>query len=888
LSVLDKIFGPSESKTLSRYKDKVKKINDLEEEMVKKSDKELKESTDLFKKRLAKNEPLDNLLSEAFATVREASKRTIGQRHFDVQLMGGMILHEGKIAEMRTGEGKTLVATLPVYLNALTGEGVHLVTVNDFLAKFQGQWMGQVYHSLGLSTGVIGHEQSYIYTPVAQPVSDETWKYLMPVSRKQAYNADITYGTNNEFGFDYLRDNMAQSLEQVSQRGLAYAIVDEVDSILIDEARTPLIISAPARESTSLYQQFATLVKKLKEEDYIVDEKARSAALSDSGIKKVESYLGIDNLYEVGNVANIHHCEEALKAQVLFKKDKDYVVKDGEIIIVDEFTGRLMPGRRYSEGLHQAIEAKEGVEVKRESETLATISFQNLFRLYKKLAGMTGTAITESEEFYKIYNLDVAITPTNRPMIRIDKQDKIYKTEIAKFNAVVEDVKSRHEKGQPVLVGTASINHNEQLSKLLDKAGIRHQLLNAKQHEQEAKIIAQAGRKNAVTIATNIAGRGVDIILGGTTPSSGDIANAKEDQDSQDAGLANLSHDHRTIEEWEKEHSEVLQLGGLAVIGTERHESRRIDNQLRGRAGRQGDPGESTFYVSMEDDLMRIFGGERIKNMMNRLGLPDDVPIEHNLISKSISQAQSKVEGHNFDIRKNLVEYDDVMNKHREAIYRKRRSVLEGKGRDENGEEIDLHEEILSIFNEEEEPVYRQKIERFGIEITKQIEQQIYLRVIDQLWIDHLNAIEELRTGIGLRGYGQRDPLIEYKQEAYKMFEYLLDAIDAQIIDLLLRVEISSEVNNFPPAPMPTKVIEQGALEETSSEVIKETSNSQGSAMIKPNKAINTDVSVSVRKKGQSNSQVDSSVTSSVSNKVGRNDLCPCGSGKKYKKCHGK
>jgi len=890
VGLLDKFFGPSETKTVSAYKKHVEHVQGFEDHFVKLSDDELKQLTHKLRSRLGKGEISNDLLAEAFAGVREAARRTIGQRHFDVQCIGGAVLHDGKIAEMRTGEGKTLVATLPLYLNALEGKGAHLVTVNDFLAKFQGQWMGSVFDALGMTTGIIGHEQSWVYSKEPQDNDDETWRHLIPVSRKQAYDADITYGTNNEFGFDYLRDNMVGSSQQKVQRGLHFAIVDEVDSILIDEARTPLIISAPARESTNLYQQFAQLVKRLKTDDYIMDEKDRAVNLTDGGIHKMEAWLGVANLYDPNNVTLIHHGEEALKAQVLFKRDKDYVVKDGEIVIVDEFTGRMMLGRRYSEGLHQAIEAKEGVEVKRESETLATISFQNLFRIYSKLAGMTGTAATETEEFYKIYGLEVVIIPTNKPMVRSDHQDRIYKTEEGKYNAVVKEIKERSERGQPVLVGTVSISKNEKLSKLLKLEGVKHQMLNAKHHEQEAKIIAQAGRLGAVTIATNIAGRGVDIILGGTAPEKTQNSKLKTQNkdETEEIGLKVLTHDRRTLEQWQEEHNKVVDCGGLCVVGTERHESRRIDNQLRGRAGRQGDPGESVFFVSMEDDLMRIFGGERLKRMMDKLGLPDDMPITHGLVSKSIEQAQKKVEGHNFDIRKHLVEYDDVMNKHREAIYRKRNLVLDGKGKVDD-QEVDIHDEILSLFADDEQPLYEQKVKRYGMDTMRSIEQQVYVRVIDQLWIDHLNAMDELRTGIGLRGYGQKDPLVEYKQESFRMFERLLDTIEAQAIDILVKAEIVAHPNQIQQRPM--QVIEQGAVDKASGDVMEEelqteqVQPTQSSAFLPESNNPSGGVEITVRKKG---SVIEQSLTGSAMKKVGRNDPCPCGSGKKYKKCHGK
>jgi len=682
LAFLSKMFGSNEAE-VARLRPMVEKINGVEKNFEHLTDAELQGKTGEFKKRLAQNESLDDILPEAFAVVREAAKRTIGQRHFDVQLMGGIILHQGKIAEMKTGEGKTLVATLALYLNALEGKGAHLITVNDYLARRDCAWMGPIFDKLELKVAAINHEASFLFTPQKQDVEPTTIEYanLLPISRRDAYAADITYGTNNEFGFDYLRDNMVQSREQMVQRDLNFAIVDEVDSILIDEARTPLIISAPAEESAALYRQFAELVPRLKAaEDYQVDEKMRAVTLSDEGMKKVEKILGLENVYDSRYIQLVHHLEEALIAHALYKKDRDYVVKNGEVIIVDEFTGRLMPGRRYSE-------AKEGVEVQRESDPLATISFQNLFRLYRKLAGMTGTAETEAEEFFKIYKLEVVVIPTNKKMIRENLQDQIYKSEESKLTAVALDIKKRSEKGQPILVGTISIEKSEKLSRILKRMGVKHEVLNAKHHEREAKIIAQAGRPGAVTVATNMAGRGVDIILGGAPFN-------------------------------EKEYQKVVHAGGLHVLGTERHEARRIDNHLRGRSGRQGDPGSSQFYVSMEDDLMRIFGGERMKNLMNRLNLPDDMPIEHSLISRSIESAQKKVEGHNFDIRKHLVEYDDVQNKHRQAIYLLRRKILEGKS---------VHEDILNLMEEGAKGQYLLKYQEIGQDSMNQIERMVYL-----------------------------------------------------------------------------------------------------------------------------------------------------------------
>lgn len=655
MSFLEKLFGDPNVRVVSKLEPLVERINELEPDTQKLSDDELRGKSTAFRERLGAGESLDDILPEAFAAVREAARRALGQRHFDVQLIGGMVLHRGQIAEMRTGEGKTLTATAPVYLNALSAKGVHVITVNDYLARRDAIWMGKVYHALGLTTGCINHEVAYVYDPSITN-EDPTLANLKVVPRREAYQADITYGTNNEFGFDYLRDNMVWRPEQAVQRELNFAIVDEVDSILIDEARTPLIISAPAEEAADEYYKFASIVAGLQENtDYNVDEKMRSSTYTEDGLKHLEQALGITNLYDTASFGLISHAEAALKAKALFRRDKEYVVRDGEVIIVDEFTGRLMPGRRYSEGLHQAIEAKEDVKIQRESLTLATITFQNYFRLYKKLSGMTGTALTEAEEFFKIYALEVVAIPTHRPMVRLDQADKVYKSEMGKFKAVVENIKQLHATGQPTLVGTISIEKNEILSELLNQEGIPHEVLNAKNHAREAAIIAQAGRKGAVTIATNMAGRGVDIILGGNPP---------------DEAAAEF----------------VKQAGGLFVIGTERHESRRIDNQLRGRSGRQGDPGSSQFYISLEDDLMRIFGGDRVKGLMERLGLPEDVPIENKMVSRSIESSQKKVEGHNFDIRKHLVEYDDVLNKQRESIYTRRRSIL--KAAAENPEEL--------------------------------------------------------------------------------------------------------------------------------------------------------------------------------------------------------
>jgi preprotein translocase subunit SecA len=882
MGFLSRLFGRAiGGQAHGRYQPTVDRINSLESQYQKLTDAQLRDKTKSFKERIANGESLDQILPDAFAAVREAAKRTIGQRHFDVQLSGGISLHQGKIAEMKTGEGKTLAATLPIYLNALTGKGAHLVTVNDYLARRDADWMGPIYDVLGLTVGAIGHEQSYRFERGAAPESERTAlgiENLVKCTRKEAYAADITYGTNNEFGFDYLRDNMAMDAGQMVQRGHNYAIIDEVDSILIDEARTPLIISAPAEESTALYKQFAGLVPRLKkEEDYKVDEKLRAVTLSDAGVKKMEGWINVPNLYDPSHVHLVHHLEESLKAHALFHKDKDYVVKEGEVIIVDEFTGRLMHGRRYSGGLHQAIEAKEGVEVKRESDTLATITFQNLFRMYEKLAGMTGTAKTEQDEFYKIYNLEVAEIMTNKPMIRKDDNDVVYKNLDGKFAAVVSDIKERQRKGQPVLVGTISIEKNEQLSRLLKREKIAHEVLNAKHHEKEAKAIANAGKVGAVTVATNMAGRGVDIILGGKLPEGREKSK-------------------KAMEKWQKEHDKAVSLGGLHVLGTERHESRRIDNQLRGRGGRQGDPGSSQFYVSLDDDLMRIFGGERLKGMMTRLGLPDDQPIQAGLVSRSIEQAQKKVEAHNFDLRKHLLEYDDVMNKHRTAIYQRRREILE---------KDDVHDQILGLMNDAEKKDYAKKEKEIGKEQIKRVEKFVYLRIIDTLWVEHLNTMEELREGIGLRGYGQRDPLVEYKHEAYNLYQALQGAIEDRVVDTLLKLETKA-------APVPGPALLERPIEERGADeslagggihVAEEPveAPAQPSEKPEPTPPVPSGVSVVVRKAGETKEEqpqaapepapVEHSHSYSVP-KVGRNEPCPCGvvdpkTGKtrKYKKC---
>ncbi len=789
--ILKRVLGDPQAKTIKRLRKRVAEVNKLEPKYKKLSDAKLRDQTKLLKERLAK-ESLDKILPDAFAVVRETAQRTLGQRHFDVQLIGGMVLHEGSVAEMKTGEGKTLVATLPMYLNALSGKGAHLVTVNDYLAQLGAGWMAPIYHFLGLSVGVIIPEESFIYDPSFENKEhfDERMRHLKPCSRQEAYAADITYGTNNEFGFDYLRDNMVRELDQLRQRDLHYAIVDEVDSILIDEARTPLIISAPAVTSGSAYGQFAKIARQIKiDVDCEVDEKRKAVVLTDTGVEHVEKILGIESLYATENIRTIYHLEQALRAQTLFKRDKDYVVTgEGEIVIVDEFTGRLLKGRRYNEGLHQAIEAKEGVEVQEESMTLATISFQNYFRLYEKLSGMTGTAMTESEEFHEIYKLDTVEIPSNRKLIRNDRPDRIYKSEDAKFKAIAAEVKQLHHRGQPVLMGTVSIEKNEVLSSLLKKASVPHQVLNAKNNEREAAIVAKAGQKGAVTLATNIAGRGTDIILG----------------------------------------DGVKELGGLFVLGSERHESRRIDNQLRGRSGRQGDPGVTQFFVSTDDDLMRIFGGERIASIMNRLKVDDSTPIENRMISRSLEAAQKKVEGHNFDQRKNVVQYDDVMNRHRRAIYAMRREILnqpniskriklmiedESKAlasspqltsddfEDIVKEVMPFDEKTLDrLFDSEADKfgevlktealkLYESRIKSGGSEIMHKIERDVYLQVLDNLWMQHLENMDHLREGIHWISVGQRDPLVEYRRQGQIIFDEMQASLQHDATRAILHAE---------------------------------------------------------------------------------------------------
>lgn len=875
-TIAKKIFGSQNERQLKRLQPLVESINELEPTLQSLSDDQLKAKTAEFKERMETGETLDDLLPEAFALVREASIRTLGMRHFDVQLIGGIVLHQGKIAEMKTGEGKTLAATLPVYLNALSGKGVHVVTVNDYLANRDAEWMGEIYKFLGLSVGVIVHD-----------MDDE--------DRIAAYNCDVTYGTNNEFGFDYLRDNMKFSVEDFVQRELNYAIVDEVDSILIDEARTPLIISGPTDENTDKYYKINRIIPGLKkEEHYTIDEKARSVVLTEDGVARVEKALGVTNLYDPSQIEVLHHVNQALKAHTLFTKDVDYIVKDGQVVIVDEFTGRLMPGRRYSDGLHQALEAKEGVRIENENQTLATITFQNYFRMYEKLAGMTGTADTEAMEFKKIYNLEVSVIPTNLPMIRDDCSDVIYKTETEKFEAVIEEIRDLHKRGQPVLVGTISIEKSEYLARRLKKLGIPHNVLNAKNHSLEAEIVAQAGRKGAVTISTNMAGRGTDIVLGGN-PKFLAQANSKKGEESEEY-QETLT---RFQEKCDQEKREVIEAGGLHILGTERHESRRIDNQLRGRSGRQGDPGSSRFYLSLEDDLMRIFGGDRVKMIMDRVGLQEGEPIEHKYTSKAIENAQKTVEGHNFEIRKHLLEFDDVMNKQREVVYSQRREIL---GNDDLKETIremvddvfadiierhidetkdweDLDLDTLSDalwgssgirfhmkslpedsrgVNEITDMVVSRVIKaldekeaQIGSDLMRQLEKFIMLQAVDGQWKDHLLSMDHLKEGIGLRGYGQKDPLKEYQREGYDLFLEMSFRIKEETVRnlCLVRVETNAEMTEL--------------SQERDQEMVMSRGPSSGSDQgAKPVKR--------------------------TEEKIGRNAPCPCGSGKKYKKCCGK
>ena len=915
MGVINKIFKSYSEKEVKRVMPIVEKINALEDEMTKLSDEELKNKTDKLKNELKEGKTLDDILPEAFAVVREASKRVLGMRHFDVQLIGGIILHQGRIAEMKTGEGKTLVATLPVYLNALTGKGVHVITVNDYLAKRDSEWMGKLYKFLGLSVGLA----------IAG---------MNPKEKQEAYACDITYGTNNEFGFDYLRDNMVIYENQLVQRGLNYAIVDEIDSILIDEARTPLIISGRANQSSDLYKKANDFVKRLKPKviveedvkdeeqaednekyDYIVDLKAKSASLTQKGIKKAEDEFRLENFNDIENSTLVHHVNQALRAHGVMKRDIDYIVKDGEVLIVDEFTGRIMYGRRYNNGLHQAIEAKEGVKIADESKTLATITFQNYFRMYDKLSGMTGTAMTEEAEFEEIYNLDVISIPTNKPMIRNDQNDVIYKNENAKFNAIVQSIKESHEKGQPVLVGTVSIEKSEKLSRILKREGIKHEVLNAKFHEKEAEIVAQAGKFGAVTIATNMAGRGTDIMLGGNSEYLAKqemkknkipenlIEEANTYYETDDQEILNARETFKKLEkkfdeEIKEEKEKVIAAGGLKIIGTERHESRRVDNQLRGRSGRQGDPGESKFYIGLDDDLMKIFGGDMITKVYNTIGMDESIPIENKMISNAVESAQKKVEGRNFSIRKNVLKYDDVMNAQREIIYNQRRQVLDGENLKDNILNMinSLAEEVVLTYFAGDEDIsvealntdirntfgiemvdfikenskdsnaivaklqelaiskYDEKEKDIGSDELRELERVVMLKVVDQKWMDHIDAMDELKDGIGLRAYGQQDPVVKYRIEGMDMFEEMVLDIKHDVVKILMNLRKQEEVKR------------------------EEAAKITGAALQALNSLDN----------GQ---QMKSEINRTVVNqgpKVGRNDPCPCGSGKKYKNCCGK
>jgi preprotein translocase subunit SecA len=885
--VARKIFGSKNDRELKRMRPIVAEINDLEEATKALSDDDLRAKIAAWKERISaiedredREDALEQVLPEVFAVVREAARRTLGQRHFDVQLIGGMVLHHGVIAEMKTGEGKTLVATLPAVLNALSGRGVHVVTVNDYLARRDSEWMGRIYNFLGLTVGVVVHG-------------------VPDLERKAAYRADITYGQNNEFGFDYLRDNMKFNLEDYVQREHNFAIVDEVDSILIDEARTPLIISGASEESTDTYYVVDRMIPRLKpEEHYTVDEKLRSATLTEEGVTRVEQLLGIDNLYDPRNILLLHHCGQALRAHAIYKRDVDYVVKEGQVVIVDEFTGRMMPGRRWSDGLHQAIEAKENVKIESENQTLATITFQNYFRMYKKLAGMTGTADTEAVEFKEIYNLDVMVIPTNKPMIRADNHDVVYKSEEEKFDAVVEEIKDCQERGQPVLVGTVSIEKSERVANQLKRGGIKHFVLNAKNHEREAEIVAQAGRLGAVTISTNMAGRGTDIVLGGNP--EGLAAAEAGTRDPNDPKFAEALARFR--EHCAGEREAVLKAGGLHILGTERHESRRIDNQLRGRSGRQGDPGSSRFFLSLEDDLLRIFGADRLKGLMGRIGMEDGVPIEHRWISRAIENAQKKVEAHNFDIRKHLLEYDDVMNRQREVVYHRRRQLLSGEplkdeivemaeeqvntiveahadsdkdaadwdwnqiedaffksfkfrpGFRNNGDAaaIETPDGLIETGIERVLKVYDQREQEFTEPVMRQIEKVVMLQTLDALWKDHLLAMDHLKEGIGLRGYGQKNPLVEYQKEGFAMFEAMIASMQQDVVEKVFSVQVRREQD--------VQQIEQQQQ--------------------RPQRV--------VMSHGDEPVEAPQAPAKRADEKVGRNDPCPCGSGKKFKRCHGK
>ena len=878
---ITKMFGSSDEKVIKKMQPDVDEVNELEPEFQRLSDDELRAVTVEFKRRITAGEDLDDLLPEAFAATREAATRALGQRHYDVQLMGGMVLHEGKIAEMRTGEGKTLVSTLAAYLNSLAGEGVHLVTVNDYLARRDAHWMGEVFERLGVSVATLQHDSVEFYD-LSHDSGERGFEHMRPCTRADAYAADITYGTNNEFGFDYLRDNMSSAVEGRVQRPLAYAIVDEVDNILIDEARTPLIISGPADMSAREYQRFSRVVPSLDMDvDYTIDEKHKSVALTNDGITKLEQLLNITNLYGQENFGVVHQLENALKAQTLFIRDKEYVVQEGQVIIVDEFTGRMMEGRRFSDGLHQALEAKESVKIQAESITYATITLQNYFRLYKKLSGMTGTAETEAEEFFKIYKQEVVVVPTNQPMVRDDQSDLVYRDQKAKYNAVVEEIEERHKQGQPVLVGTTDIDLSEMLSEMLKRRGVPHDVLNAKQHDREASIVAQAGKPGAVTVATNMAGRGTDIVLGGN-PDVGD----------------------QSPEEWQREHDQVVASGGLRIIGTERHEARRIDNQLRGRAGRQGDPGSSRFYVALDDELMRRFGGDRIRAVMDWAGIDESVAIENKMINKSIENAQVKVEAHHFDMRKHLVEYDDVVNTHRDVIYAERDKILAGADLRANIEEMvdselsAIGEEYLSDRNSDnwdvdafvteigtvvplpEDLTDWDQLEALGIdgvrdrlaahsrqvydqieheltpEAMREAERWLMLRSVDANWVQHLTSMENLRQGIGLHAFGQRDPLVMYKKEGHEQFQGLQAKIEHDIVHTLFNARIS--------------VAPKGG----------QRANGRNGQAGRPGAPKKETVMAKV---------MDPRRREAVpaGQKIGRNQQCPCGSGKKYKRCHG-
>lgn len=914
----EKIFGSHSAKVLKKLKPIVVKVNALESEMENIADGGFGEVTKKLQERVSNGEAIDDVMHEAFAVVREASKRVLDMRHFDVQVIGGAVLHYGMISEMKTGEGKTLMATLPLYLNSLSGKGSHLVTVNDYLAKRDAHWMGPLFAELGMSVGVIQNDRSFLFDPTFNEVI-EGFNHLRPVSRKEAYHADITYGTNNEFGFDYLRDNMKFSLDDYVQRDLNFAIVDEVDSILIDEARTPLIISGPSEDSTDKYYTLNNVPSKLTiEEDYTVDEKTKQVYLTDNGVTNIEEFLAIDNLYDPRNMDTLHHVNQALRAHMMFIKDVDYVVQNGKVNIVDEFTGRLMEGRRWGEGLHQAVEAKEGVTIESENQTLATITFQNYFRMYDKLAGMTGTAETEVEEFESIYGLSVVVIPTNNPMIRDDQHDSIYKTEPEKFRGVINDIKECYESGRPVLVGTISIENSEKVSKLLAAEKVPHNVLNAKQHLKEAEIVAQAGRLKAITISTNMAGRGTDIVLGGNPEG---IAQVKAGADDTTTQYKKALAEAKVTCAAEKE--KVLELGGLHIVGTERHESRRIDNQLRGRSGRQGDPGITRFYVSLDDELMRIFGGEKIASLMDRFGFEEDIPIEHPYISRAIENAQKKVEGYNFDVRKHLLEYDDVMNQQRQVVYGYRRKILSGEEvmgffsdfvedvvedsvLSHLGERVPSHqwdveafrEVLVSLFDVDvtnEEilegqtvqgvfdvlrtkvlDTYKDKRETIGTEVMGQFEKFMILHSLDGLWKEHLLMMDHLKGGIGLRGYGNKNPLNEYKKEGFEMFSTMMERFKKDVVARLMFAQIDDSANV------------SGLEHQTEGGSTTRITFGRGAEMTPAMAAQQQQQQQQQQQGQQQGAQQSTAPVKREEDKVGRNDPCPCGSGKKYKKCHGK